>query len=214
MGTMTATIAAVAMALLCAAPAGADIYVWHDAQGVRHYTNSRELVPEAQRQDATVLVAEPARAASTAGSEPATQPPQRAAPEERQAEVVRYAPSVEDAYAAGLRQGMAEAQQAPAVVQFNAPLVAAVSSAPPPPPYPSYCYYGRCYRQPLVTTSFDRGRSRHQTLRMLLQDQFAIDREGPYVYAPRFFPPGPALNLFLPRGLPNMPPPPIRVITH
>jgi len=47
------------------------------------------------------------------------------------------------------------------------------------------------------------GRSRHQTLRMLLQDQFAIDRAGPYAYN-RWDRPGvgPALAPFLPRGLP------------
>jgi hypothetical protein len=54
-----------------------------------------------------------------------------------------------------------------------------------------------------VTTGFDRGRSRHQTIRMLLQDQFAIDRDGPYAYQ-RWDQPGlgPALAPFLSRGLP------------
>ena len=63
------------------------------------------------------------------------------------------------------------------------------------PPWPWY--------YPFVTTSFDRGRSRHQTLRMLLQDQFQLDRDGPYAYE-RWNQPGlgPALAPFLNRGLP------------
>ena len=62
---------------------------------------------------------------------------------------------------------------------------------------PGFGYY------PFVTTSFDRGRSRHQTLRMLLQDQFQLDRDGPYAYD-RWDEPGlgPALAPFLNRGLP------------
>ena len=72
--------------------------------------------------------------------------------------------------------------------------------APAPVTYDPYWAYG----QPLVTTGFDRGRSRHLTLRLLLQDQFAIDREGPYGYVERFPPPlGPRLAPFMRRGLPS-----------
>jgi hypothetical protein len=68
-------------------------------------------------------------------------------------------------------------------------------TSPYPYFYPEY---------PLVTTSFDRGRSRHLTLRMLLQDQFQLDRDGPYVYQRSLPPPrGPNLRVVLPRGLPH-----------
>ena len=88
-------------------------------------------------------------------------------------------------------------------VQINGPLAVATSRVAessrratawsyPPAPW----YY------PFVTTSFDRGRSRHQTLRMLLQDQFQIDRDGPYAYD-RWDEPGlgPALAPVPHRGL-------------
>lgn len=73
---------------------------------------------------------------------------------------------------------------------------------------------------PLVTTSFDQGRSRHLTLRMLLQEQFAVDRAGPYMFVERLIPPfgyvpmGPQLSPILARGLPNSVPLTARVITR
>jgi hypothetical protein len=90
-------------------------------------------------------------------------------------------------------------------VQINGPLAVASNRASegsgvgyPYGFYPPWPWY-----YPFVTTGFDGGRSRHQTLRMLLQDQFAIDRDGPFAYQ-RWDQPGigPALAPFLPRGLP------------
>jgi hypothetical protein len=73
--------------------------------------------------------------------------------------------------------------------------------------------YGYPYAEyPLVTTSFDRGRSRHLTLRMLLQDQFQLDRDGPFFHERMPIGVGPGLNPFLPRGLPNRIPPGARVL--
>ena len=88
-------------------------------------------------------------------------------------------------------------------VQINGPLaVASVRNSDAggyPGFYPPWPWY-----YPFVTTGFDRGRSRHQTLRMLLQDQFQLDRDGPFAYQ-RWDQPGlgPALAPFLSRGLPN-----------
>jgi hypothetical protein len=56
------------------------------------------------------------------------------------------------------------------------------------------------------------------TLRMLLQDQFALDRAAPFVFEERLIPPfghaplGVDLNPFLPRGLPHCFPRETRVI--
>jgi hypothetical protein len=114
-------------------------------------------------------------------------------------------------YSAGLREGLALAEhrsQQPVSVTFNGPLAVANSeSHSNDATYPLDDYY------PFVTTSFDRGRSRHRTLRMLLQDQFQLDRDGPYVYE-RINPIGlgPRLQPLLARGLPNRIPPGHRVL--
>jgi hypothetical protein len=91
-------------------------------------------------------------------------------------------------------------------VNIHGPL--AVASANVDAGYPDFVPY-----YPLVTTSFDRGRSRHLTLRMLLQDQFQLDRDGPFFYE-RLNPVGlgPGLHPFLPRGLPNRVPRGARVL--
>jgi hypothetical protein len=120
----------------------------------------------------------------------------------------------------GLERGLELAQTMSAAgaggsVRINGPL--AVANATSPLPY--YGYLTPSY-YPLVTTSFDRGRSRYLTLRMLLEDQFALDQGGPYVYQQRYLPPfgnpplGVALNPFLPRGLPRGFPNNLRVITR
>jgi hypothetical protein len=188
--------------LLVALPstALADIYMWRDDHGVKHYTNSRSLVPV----DATaaVVLEEPVvtRQEAPPPREPAPEPP-------RQAQVVYDQSALADAYAEGWQRAMASAQQAqggaPVTVQINGPLVAAGGASTvdggygyPGPSWLDYNYPA------LVTTSFDRGRSRHLTLRMLMQDQFAIDREGPYLIVDRFPPMGPNLTTIMPNGLP------------
>ena len=182
------------------ATAHADIYEWRDANGNRHFTNLLIIVPTAQQPDARVVVT------ATAPSElnaPAAAPPVDAPRTE--AQVVYDYSRQRDPYTQGLEDGIALARSVvPADdgdVYINGPL--AVANADPyvavTTPYP---YYYPEY--PLVTTSFDRGRSRHKTLRMLLQDQFQLDRDGPYIYQRALPPPsGPNLRVVLPRGLPR-----------
>ena len=189
-----------AIVLSAGTTAHADIYEWRDANGNRHFTNLLINVPAAQQPDARVVVT------ATAPSELSTQaaaPPAEAPRTE--AQVVYDYSRQRDPYTQGLEDGIALARSVvPADdgdVYINGPL--AVANADPyvavTAPYP---YYYPAY--PLVTTSFDRGRSRHLTLRMLLQDQFQLDRDGPYVYQ-RALPPasGPNLRVVLPRGLPH-----------
>ncbi|MGH7802773.1 MAG: flagellar hook-length control protein FliK, partial [Candidatus Binatia bacterium] len=61
---------------LASPSAPADIYVWHDAGGAEHYTNSLDGVPEERRSDATLFVRERPRAAP----EPTPEPSPEAAP--------------------------------------------------------------------------------------------------------------------------------------
>jgi len=197
----------------------ADIYQWVDADGVRHYTNLLGAVPSAKRDSMQVVVDEqarrlPAESGVAATSDPALEPapaPEPAAMANRVA--------VCEAYVAGLVRGFEVAEAvgtAPAeTVEINAPLAVARVTNPPLPPWVVDGPY-----EPLVTTAFDRGRSRHLTLRMLLQEQFAIDRGAPFVYPERFLPPyrhapvGVGLNPFLPRGLPHGAPRHTRVVVR
>lgn len=182
------------------ATARADIYEWRDANGNRHFTNALVNVPAAQQPTARVIVTAvaPSETSAPAASAPA-EPPRT------EAQVVYDYSRRRDPYTQGLEDGIALARavapQDDGDVYINGPL--AIASADPyvsaSVPYP---YYYPEY--PLVTTSFDRGRSRHLTLRMLLQDQFQFDRDGPYVYQRALPPPaGPNLRVVLPRGLPK-----------
>lgn len=221
---MKCAVAAIVLLSLSAA-AWADIIEWQDANGVRHYTNLQAEIPKEQQPSARVVVDELARRAPASGvtepraSEAAAQPPEG----RREAQVVYDRSEESRAYLEGLERGLAVGRSLSDVrggdVQINGPLAVARASRPMPsyiypPPYPLTGYY------PFVTTSFDRGRSRHLTLRMLLQDQFAIDREAPFVFAERLGPPfgypvrSVDLNPFLPRGLPHGFPRRARVIVR
>ncbi len=182
--------------------ARADILMWRDAQGVKHYTNRRALVPE---QQTAAVVLEELPQLQTA-SAPAPEPPEP----ERIAQVVYDPSALAAAYAEGLQRGLASVQQtqyaAPVSVNINGPLVGGGYGGYVDPLWP--------YDPSLITTSFDGGRSRHLTLRMLMQDQFAYDREGPYLIVDRFPPVGPNLATFLPRGLPMFVRPGSRVVTY
>ncbi|HUI27279.1 MAG TPA: DUF4124 domain-containing protein [Candidatus Kryptonia bacterium] len=168
----------------------ADIFEWQDADGVRHFTNSKADVPSAESPQ--VVVAErnaPSIADAPVAPAVASEPP-------RQAQVVYDTNQAAEAYLQGLQQGLALAQRGVGNdVTINGPLAVAGARGGEVPWYPYY--------QPLVTTGFDHGRSRHRTLRMLLQEQFQIDRDGPFVV--ERLPPGlgPNLSPFLPRGLPQ-----------
>lgn len=208
------------MFMLIATAAAADILEWKDAQGVSHYTNLQGEVPKEQRESVQVVVDEvarrPANEAAADSPAPAAQPGAAAA-EPRLAQVVYDRTGVADAYLQGLERGLALAAGPSAGgggVQINGPLAVANARA-------GHGGYGLpdYYTYPLVSTGFDRGRSRYLTLRMLLQDQFELDREGPYVFDERLVPPfghvplGVALDPLLPRGLPHGLPP-LRVLTR
>jgi hypothetical protein len=198
------------VSLLLASGVPAQIYEWRDDAGSRHFTNLIDEVPVEQRTNPKVLVREIRRAdGSDLVVPPAPAPPETERPREALM-VYDRAESAND-YSAGLREGLALAEhrsQQPVSVTFNGPLAVANSeSHSNDATYPLDDYY------PFVTTSFDRGRSRHRTLRMLLQDQFQLDRDGPYVYE-RINPIGlgPRLQPLLARGLPNRIPPGHRVL--
>ncbi len=170
--------------------ARADLFEWRDENGVRHFTNQAELVPAAA---ANVKVTRFAKSVL----EPAVPV---AAPAPKTVQVVSdrdWRSGYEAGFAAAAASGAVAA--APDVrVELNGPL-AVVDSGPQASVAvsgPAFVPYG-----PFVTTSFDRGRSRHRTLRMLLQDQFQIDRDGPYSYERLPVGVGPSFRAFLPRGL-------------
>jgi len=207
--------------LLCwSGAAGADIIEWQDADGVRHYTNLKGEVPKEQEASTRVVVDELVRqpaATSDAPGEP--RPAPQTLEPRREAEVVYDRSQLSEAYLRGLQRGLATAGLVAGGggggVQINGPL--AIANATRPASYYDP-YYPGFY--PLLTTSFDRGRSRHLTLRLLLQDQFAIDRAAPFVFEERLVPPFGApplavdLNPFLPRGLPHGFPQETRVIVR
>lgn len=202
---------AIALSLLLSpVVAAADIYLWRDGAGVKHYTNSKALVPPGVQ---AALVVEEVQATSTAAGAPETAP---APPEEptREAVEIAYDPSaLAAAFEEGWLRGIAFSERqhvpAPVNVDIRGPFVASTNqTATAADPWPSLYYPS------LVTTSFDGGRSRHLTLRMLMQDQFAVDRGGPYLIVDRFPPRGPNLTTFLPRGLPMFTRPGSRVVTY
>jgi len=209
--------------LMCCVAASADIIEWQDAHGVRHYTNLQAEIPKEQQPSARVVVDElarrpPATNATEAVATEAPRPPEK----RREAQVVydRSQPSRE--YLEGLERGLVAGRVLNHVdgghVQITGPL--AVATATTPAPYDAYSGYPLIDYYPFVTTSFDRGRSRHLTLRMLLQDQFAVDRAAPFVFVerlgPRFGRPVRSvdLNPLLPRGLPHGLPRRTRVIVR
>ena len=185
--------------LICAVGvADAQIYEWRDAGGNRHFTNSLVSVPAEQQAVARVIVANVPPPVPSGGTVVTAGPAETPRSE---AEVVYDSASLRDRYTEGLRDGLtlavSVAERPDGGVYISGPLAVVNASAMQPPLlYPSY--------GSLVTTSFDRGRSRHLTLRMLLQDQFQIDRDGPFVFEP--LAPvglGPNLQVILPRGLPH-----------
>lgn len=198
-----------AMPFFLATGVRAEIYEWRDGSGSRHFTNLLDEVPIEQRTNPTVLVREVNRTEDGEAVVPSESPSMEA---ERPREALliydRSAPTSE--YSAGVRDGiaLAERHEQPVQVNIHGPLAVANSEA-----HSSGAGYPFETYSPFVTTSFDRGRSRHRTLRMLLQDQFQLDRDGPYLYE-RVNPVGlgPRLQPFLARGLPYRVPPGHRVL--
>ncbi len=188
--------------MLVAPAAHGDILSWRDAAGIRHLTNRVESIPPEYRAGAEVVVAiapELAAAPAPAPAEATALPPVSDA-------------DLEAAYRAGMQAGAQLAggggggggAAEGGAVEVTGPLSVTNVHVDPYAGYPLWPDpVVWPYEYPLVTTGFDRGRSRHQTIRMLLQEQFQIDRNGPYAYA-RWSRPGvgPRLAPFLPRGLP------------
>jgi hypothetical protein len=187
--------------------ARAEIYEWRDASGTRHFTNNKESVPPEQRAALRVVLVEPTVAAPAAAPQPLAEAAQRDEP--REAQVVYDELALRRAYAAGVQDGIdlasAPEPAVPASVQINGPLAVANARA-------ADAGYGVPFYEPFVTSSFDRGRSRHLTLRMLLQDQFQLDRDGPFLHERLPTGVGPSFRLFLPRGLAGRVPPGNRVL--
>jgi hypothetical protein len=185
---------ALLIGLTWARVSSAQIYEWRDSDGSRHFTTDVEDLPLDQRQNPQVVVRQSAWGTDTA--------PVAADPAESrrrsEAQVV-YDPS----YRA--RRGASAPVAANEGVYIQGPLaVASVELAQlgADGAYPVPVAVVPVAALPLVTTSFDRGRSRHQTLRMLLQDQFQVDRDGPFLYE-RLGGATPRFRSFLPRGLPH-----------
>lgn len=183
--------------LVLTSAAAADVYVWQDEHGTRHFTNRRDAVPA--QFESLVIVQE---REAIAEPEPV---PERAEPEpRREVQVVSDRSVWQEGYIEGLREGL-QAQADPHVsqgghVEIQGPLAVARAQAPSSPA-PVYVIDPYFFPTPLLTTSFDRGRSRHLTLRLLLQDQFRLDREGPFVYFEEPLEHGPDFRIFLRRGL-------------
>jgi hypothetical protein len=92
------------LVLLLPSAALADIYMWRDDHGVKHYTNSKNLVPA--EAGASVVLEEPPHPAETAAA-PASRPapveqPERARPD---ADGAYEQGAIAAAYAAGWQQG-------------------------------------------------------------------------------------------------------------
>jgi hypothetical protein len=198
---------------LSPALASAEIVAWVDNEGVHHYTNVPDDIPEFYRDTIQTVVKEPPRRPE----ESAPAAPRRRKDHERErprmAQVVYDRAPVSEDYVRGFVEGVVYGRghgQGDVDIDITGPL--AVADARAASYVPSYPCYDDGY--PLVTTAFDRGRSRHLTLRMLLQDQFQLDRGSPYLYEARFLSPrlGVDLNPFHPRGLPRGFPRETRVI--
>ncbi|GIW43252.1 MAG: hypothetical protein KatS3mg077_0534 [Candidatus Binatia bacterium] len=147
--------------LLCCARVQAEIYAWRDADGVRHFTNVREEIPAAYREEAEVVVG-----AAWVPSARAELPACEAERPARQAQVV-VVPRP-----AARREERATVANAPVIaeggaVSIQGPLAVAFHDTPPAWPVRA--------RVPLVTTAFDLGRSRHLTLRQLAEEQRWIE---------------------------------------
>lgn len=202
----------VALVLLIPRAAAAEVVVWVDAQGVEHYTNVPEEIPKAYRGATRVVVRAMPRREEV--ELPAPSRRERDRPErQRLAQIVFDRPARSDDYVRGFVEGFSHGHGDTRTgdIHIQGPL--AISDAGTRYPV-SLPYYFDSY--PLVTTAFDRGRSRHQTLRMLLQDQFQLDRgwPWPYAYPARVVPPRAGIDLtpFHPRGLPRRFPRETRVI--
>ncbi len=225
---MTALLTTVFLIALVGSPLEAQIYEWRDASGSRNYTNDIEDVPEALRDAARVVVRAPKAVAPALEAVASSPEPvkvanvdpdregRRAERERRRAEMARWraereqlriereaAKGAQVVYDDSFRFTRQEPAPAPPQVNINIEGPLSVSQVIVPQPQPPV-YVDPAYDlvyEPYVSTAFDRGRFRHRTVRMRLQDQFQYDRNGPSLYLAGPIPLGPRFQAKLPRGV-------------
>jgi hypothetical protein len=183
--------------MLMATGARADIFEWQDAEGVQHYTNLKDEVP--QQQAVQTVVDErarhlqpsstPAADEELAESEPAPAP----AKADDSGDVLR-------AYQAGLESGLARAGNASGDVYVNVPVAVTVSAPAPygsdilPAYYGYYRYYGWVPGYypflsgyvPLVSVPLRRHRLHHHNGRIAGRSRLSTDFQGRFLH-PRYF---------------------------
>lgn len=143
----------------------AEVYAWRDHEGVVHFTNVQADIPMAYRDAAQVVVS-----AAWAPKEETLAAPDcaEAAPRKAETLVVPGRPPTREVGATAevpTREVVVEGSR----VHIEGPL--AVTSVPQVAAWPPW------FVGPLVTTSFDRGRSRHLTLRQLAEAQWWLAGE-------------------------------------
>lgn len=139
--------------------ATAEIYAYEDASGVTHFTNLRSEIPESERERARVVVSD----AWLPSAAPAREAERVEARKEREERVSRrermLPPPAPPAPPVSI-------ERAGGTVQIQGPLAVAVAEPPVVSAPPAWVWVP----PGLVTTAFDRGRSRHRTLRLLMED--------------------------------------------
>lgn len=160
------------------APTSAQIYEWVDDAGDRHFENSLEQVPEAQRAQARVVLpaATPGAADATADIS-ASNAAQPAADESQRDNSFESGWDV--GYSAGWEAGYRAAADEAPVCTAEPPAVVLESRPPVVVSVPLYDPSGAYYRPPYgstVTLPFDDGASRGLTTRNQIQQQRAIER--------------------------------------
>ncbi len=194
-------------------PAAAQVYEWRDASGSRHFTNEVENIPDTQREQARVVVrAAPPRVeddeilSDTLADAPAEESIRELRRRLRRERRERYEPAPERVAQVVYDNSFRFPRRQPVApevhVNIDGPLAVSQVIVPPPYPVPVYVDPGYdYYYEPQVSPSFDRGRYRHRTVRMRLQDQFQYDRNGPSFHVRGPVPLGPRFQATLPRGV-------------
>lgn len=185
----TAEICALlALLLVGPTPLAAQIYEWVGDDGTRHFTDSKDGVPEAESSRVRLFMAPAPMSRIDDGYEdvPASRVDDTEDKVQRRLERERQRSLAEaEALHRGWQLGFeaAEAQRLPAVIQIEPPVVVL---EPPPPPIPvvespRYDPSGQYYVPPsedAMTVPFDRGRSRGLTHRQHLEGRIQRERDA------------------------------------